>query len=92
MVCNDIINVHILPTVCFLVVGLQDDGESTLKQLKRLTLPRRYLAQGQFGIATISHETSSKVVDRSTWDHITAEQIDRVLTVMQGVHRNAALK
>ena len=76
-----------------LVIGLQKAGEVMIKKLRLAALPRHYRVRGRFGTATRSYTNSpdSEVVERATWDHITAEMIDRVLCVMLGAHRNACM-
>ncbi|XP_076800540.1 pseudouridylate synthase TRUB2, mitochondrial-like [Clavelina lepadiformis] len=74
------------------VLGLQEQGEEILQKMKKLNLPRRYQVKGQFGLASLTFGGESRIVEKSTWDHITEEKITRVLTVLQGKHRNACME
>lgn len=76
----------------FSVVGVGEIGKRQLRHLGKLLLPRRYFVKGQFGQASLSHSKFSKVVDRSTYDHITEDKVNRLLTQIQGAHRNACIR
>nr|CAB3267289.1 probable tRNA pseudouridine synthase 2 [Phallusia mammillata] len=75
-----------------LVVGLKDLGSDLIKRFDRAKLPRKYLAHGHLGLASLSATGETKIVERSTWQHVTADKIARILMHIQGTHRKASIR
>uniref|UniRef100_H2YML1 Pseudouridine synthase II N-terminal domain-containing protein n=1 Tax=Ciona savignyi TaxID=51511 RepID=H2YML1_CIOSA len=74
------------------VIGVDKKGENLTKRYQNMGLPRKYKVHGQFGFASMTHSPKSRILERSTWDHVTADKISRVLTTIQVSHRNAMLR
>nr|XP_002130921.1 mitochondrial mRNA pseudouridine synthase Trub2-like [Ciona intestinalis]XP_004226081.1 mitochondrial mRNA pseudouridine synthase Trub2-like [Ciona intestinalis] len=74
------------------VIGVKKKGEKQLKRLKYMKLSSTYRAFGQFGLTSMSHSPKTRILERSTWDHLSSDKINRVLMAMQGAHRNAMLR
>lgn len=74
--------------VLVLAVG---NGNKTLSDLYRTRVTRDYTLEGEFGTATHDFSHTGRVVERSTYDHITQDKLDKVLAVLQGANQKALL-
>jgi len=77
--------------VKFLVVGVGMLGSMLCEKARKAALPRTYRARGYLGVGSLSATGDTKITDRSTWGHVTAEKLHRVLNHVQGAHRNSCL-
>ncbi|XP_041819157.1 mitochondrial mRNA pseudouridine synthase TRUB2 [Chelmon rostratus] len=73
-----------------LVLGV-GNGNRVLNDLYRTRVTRDYTLEGEFGTATDDFSHTGKVVERSTYGHITQDKLDRVLAMLQGVNQKALL-
>ncbi|XP_042364066.1 mitochondrial mRNA pseudouridine synthase TRUB2 [Plectropomus leopardus] len=74
--------------VLVLAVG---NGNRALNDLYRTRVTREYTLEGEFGTATDDFSHTGRVVERSTYGHITQEKLDRVLAMLQGANQKALL-
>ncbi|XP_040888912.1 mitochondrial mRNA pseudouridine synthase TRUB2 [Toxotes jaculatrix] len=74
--------------VLVLAVG---NGNKVLNDLYKTQVTRDYTLEGEFGTATDDFSHTGRVVERSTYDHITQDKLDRVLAMLQGVNQKALL-
>lgn len=74
--------------VLVLAVG---NGNKVLNEFYETRVTRDYTLEGEFGTASHDFSHAGKVVERSTYDHITLEKLDRVLAVLQGSNQKALL-
>ncbi|XP_037629660.1 mitochondrial mRNA pseudouridine synthase TRUB2 [Sebastes umbrosus] len=74
--------------VLVLAVG---NGNKTLNDLYRTRITRDYTLEGEFGTATDDFSHTGRVVERSTYGHITQDKLDRVLAMLQGANQKALL-
>ncbi|XP_026162167.1 pseudouridylate synthase TRUB2, mitochondrial [Mastacembelus armatus] len=74
--------------VLVLAVG---NGNKALNNLYKTRITRDYTLQGEFGTATNDFSHMGRVVERSTYGHITQDKLDRVLAVLQGANQKALL-
>ncbi|XP_035517871.1 mitochondrial mRNA pseudouridine synthase TRUB2 [Morone saxatilis] len=76
--------------VLVLAVG---NGNRALNDLRAYTtrVTRDYTLEGEFGTATDDFSHTGRVVERSTFGHITQDKLDRVLAMLQGVNQKALL-
>lgn len=74
--------------VLVLAVG---NGNKTLNDLYRTRVTRDYTLEGEFGTATDDFSHTGRVVERSTYGHITQDKLDRVLAMLQGANQKALL-
>ncbi|XP_054639737.1 mitochondrial mRNA pseudouridine synthase TRUB2 isoform X2 [Dunckerocampus dactyliophorus] len=73
-----------------LVLGV-GNGNKVLNDLHNLPVTRDYTLEGEFGTATDDFSHTGRVVERSTYDHITQDKLDRVLAMLQGANQKALL-
>lgn len=73
-----------------LVLGV-GNGNKTLNDLYRTRVTRDYTLEGEFGTATDDFSHKGRVVERSTYDHITQDKLERVLAMLEGVNQKALL-
>ncbi|XP_061730384.1 mitochondrial mRNA pseudouridine synthase TRUB2 [Nerophis ophidion] len=66
-------------------------GNKVLNGLQSLQVTRDYTLEGEFGYATDNFSHTGRVVERSTYDHITQDKLDKVLAMLQGANQKALL-
>ncbi|KAM3622320.1 uncharacterized protein V6R79_023133 [Siganus canaliculatus] len=74
--------------VLVLAVG---NGNRALNDLYRTRVTRDYTLEGEFGTATNYFSHTGRVVERSTYSHITQDKLDKVLAMLQGANQKALL-
>nr|XP_019956985.1 PREDICTED: probable tRNA pseudouridine synthase 2 [Paralichthys olivaceus]XP_019956986.1 PREDICTED: probable tRNA pseudouridine synthase 2 [Paralichthys olivaceus] len=74
--------------VLVLAVG---NGNKVLNDLYKTRITRDYTVEGTFGSATEDFSDTGRVVERSTYDHITLDKLNRVLAMLQGANQKAML-
>ncbi|XP_068451290.1 pseudouridylate synthase TRUB2, mitochondrial [Clinocottus analis] len=74
--------------VLVLAVG---NGNKALNDFYRTRVTRDYTLEGEFGTATNDFSHKGKVVERSTYGHITQDKLDRVLAMLEGANQKALL-
>ncbi|XP_034022313.1 mitochondrial mRNA pseudouridine synthase TRUB2 [Thalassophryne amazonica] len=74
--------------VLILGVGKANKG---LNELHHKPVTRDYTLEGEFGMATDDFSHIGRVVERTTYDHITRDKLDRILAVLQGANQKALL-
>ncbi|KAF3689928.1 Mitochondrial mRNA pseudouridine synthase Trub2 [Channa argus] len=74
--------------VLVLAVG---NGNKVLNDLYKTRITRDYTLQCEFGTATHGFSHTDRVVERSTYSHITRDKLDRVLAMLQGANQKALL-
>ncbi|XP_029288379.1 LOW QUALITY PROTEIN: pseudouridylate synthase TRUB2, mitochondrial [Cottoperca gobio] len=74
--------------VMVLAVG---NGNKALHDLYATQVTRDYTLDGEFGTATDDFSHTGRVVERSTYGHITQDKLDRVLAMLQGANQKALL-
>ncbi|XP_028262101.1 pseudouridylate synthase TRUB2, mitochondrial [Parambassis ranga] len=74
--------------VLVLAVG---NGNKKLNDLHSTQVTREYMLEGEFGTATRDFSHTGPVVERSTYDHITQDKLERVLAMLEGVNQKAML-
>lgn len=72
--------------VLVLAVG---NGNKVLNDLYKTRVTREYTLEGEFGTATDDFSHTGRVVERSTYGHITQDRLDRVLAMLQGANQKA---
>ncbi|XP_071673336.1 pseudouridylate synthase TRUB2, mitochondrial isoform X2 [Patagioenas fasciata] len=73
-----------------LVLGI-GHGNKLLTDLYNCHLTRVYTVGGLFGKATDDFSDTGKLVEKTTFDHITREKLERILAVIQGTNHKALL-
>ncbi|XP_065709817.1 pseudouridylate synthase TRUB2, mitochondrial isoform X1 [Patagioenas fasciata] len=66
-------------------------GNKLLTDLYNCHLTRVYTVGGLFGKATDDFSDTGKLVEKTTFDHITREKLERILAVIQGTNHKALL-
>lgn len=74
--------------VLVLAVG---NGNRALNDFYRTRVTRDYTLEGEFGTATDDFSNTGRVVERSTYGHITQDKLEKVLAMLQGAHQKALL-
>ncbi|XP_031699608.1 pseudouridylate synthase TRUB2, mitochondrial [Anarrhichthys ocellatus] len=74
--------------VLVLAVG---NGNKALNDFYRTRVTRGYTLEGEFGTATDDFSHTGRVVERSTYGHITQDKMDRVLAMLEGANQKALL-
>lgn len=74
--------------VLVLAVG---NGNKALNDLQRTQVTRDYTLEGEFGTATDDFSHTGRVVERSTYAHITQDKLEKVLAVLEGANQKALL-
>ncbi|CAG4927784.1 unnamed protein product [Colias eurytheme] len=69
-----------------LLLGINDGTKLTLK-INTGRPTRAFKVHGQLGKATDTYFWNGKTVERSTYNHVTREKIDRVVAHMQAAHQ-----
>uniref|UniRef100_A0A673U2D8 TruB pseudouridine synthase family member 2 n=1 Tax=Suricata suricatta TaxID=37032 RepID=A0A673U2D8_SURSU len=71
-----------------LVLGV-GHGCSLLTDMYNAHLTKDYTVRGLLGKATDDFCEDGRLVEKSTYDHVTREKLDRILAVIQGSHQKA---
>uniref|UniRef100_A0A8D2PKG1 TruB pseudouridine synthase family member 2 n=1 Tax=Zosterops lateralis melanops TaxID=1220523 RepID=A0A8D2PKG1_ZOSLA len=66
-------------------------GNKLLTDLYNCHLSRVYTVGGLFGKATDDFSDTGNLVEKTTFDHITREKLERILAVIQGTNQKALL-
>ncbi|XP_068012217.1 pseudouridylate synthase TRUB2, mitochondrial isoform X2 [Melanerpes formicivorus] len=66
-------------------------GNKLLTDLHNCHLTKVYTVGGLFGKATDDFSDTGKLVEKTTFDHITREKLERILAVIQGTNHKALL-
>ncbi|XP_019643441.1 PREDICTED: probable tRNA pseudouridine synthase 2 [Branchiostoma belcheri] len=69
------------------VLGIRD-GIKKVRAMFHAHYSRQYIVEGRFGLATDNHDVSGKVVERTTYDHISGEKLARIVSFLQRSHQN----
>ncbi|CAL8340489.1 unnamed protein product [Lota lota] len=73
-----------------LVIGV-GHGNKRLNDLYQMCGTRDYTLDGEFGFATDNFCRTGRIVERSTYDHITRDKLEKVLAMLQGANQKALL-
>ncbi|XP_062446726.1 pseudouridylate synthase TRUB2, mitochondrial isoform X2 [Rhea pennata] len=73
-----------------LVLGI-GHGNKLLTDMYNCHLTKVYTVGGLFGKATDDFSDTGKLVEKTTFDHITREKLERILAVIQGTNHKALL-
>ena len=84
--------IHQLKTFQLQVMGLNVLGQQMIEDFYEERLSRTYEVRGRFGLRTTDGTEGSRVRERSTWHHVKAGSISKVLALVQGAHRNALFR
>ncbi|XP_008577433.1 PREDICTED: probable tRNA pseudouridine synthase 2 isoform X2 [Galeopterus variegatus] len=71
-----------------LVLGV-GHGRSLLTDMYDAHLTKDYTVRGLLGKATDDFCEDGRLVEKTTYDHVTREKLDRILAVIQGSHQKA---
>ncbi|XP_027585775.1 mitochondrial mRNA pseudouridine synthase TRUB2 [Pipra filicauda] len=66
-------------------------GNKLLTDLYNCHLTKVYTVGGLFGKATDDFSDTGKLIEKTTFDHITREKLERILAVIQGTNHKALL-
>ncbi|XP_044296048.1 mitochondrial mRNA pseudouridine synthase TRUB2 isoform X2 [Varanus komodoensis] len=67
-------------------------GNKLLTDWYNAHLTRAYTVRGLFGKATDDFSDRGKLIEKTTFEHITREQLERILSVIQGSNQKALLQ
>lgn len=70
---------------CGVMVLAIRDGTKLVDQYHGAKLPKQYTVRGRFGVATDTHDSEGKIWQKTTYDHITMEKLDRITS---NIHRS----
>nr|XP_061814508.1 pseudouridylate synthase TRUB2, mitochondrial-like [Nerophis lumbriciformis] len=73
-----------------MVLGV-GNGNKALNDLYYTKVTRDYTLECELGTATHDFSHKGRVVERSTYDHITEDKLERVLAMLQGANQKALL-
>lgn len=73
-----------------LVLGV-GQGNKMLADLYNSQTSRDYTVEGEFGLATEDFSHTGRLIERTTYDHITRDDVDRVLAMIQGANQKALI-
>uniref|UniRef100_A0A8C5T9U8 TruB pseudouridine synthase family member 2 n=1 Tax=Malurus cyaneus samueli TaxID=2593467 RepID=A0A8C5T9U8_9PASS len=73
-----------------LVLGI-GHGNKLLTDLYNCHLTKVYTVGGLFGKATDDFSDTGKLIEKTTFDHVTREKLERILAVIQGTNQKALL-
>ncbi|XP_030633580.1 pseudouridylate synthase TRUB2, mitochondrial [Chanos chanos] len=73
-----------------LVLGV-GQGNTVLPNLYHAHVTRDYTLEGEFGTATDDFSHNGRIIERTTYDHITRDKLDRVLAMIQGTNQKALI-
>ncbi|XP_042193564.1 mitochondrial mRNA pseudouridine synthase TRUB2 [Callorhinchus milii] len=66
-------------------------GNKQLPDLYNCHLTKDYTVKGFFGKATDDFSDMGRLVEKTTYDHITRDKLERIVAVIQGSHQKALL-
>ncbi|XP_041094551.1 mitochondrial mRNA pseudouridine synthase TRUB2 isoform X1 [Polyodon spathula] len=66
-------------------------GNKMLTGMYSCHLTKEYTLQGLFGKATDDFSDSGRLVEKTTFDHITRDKLEKILAVIQGTNQKALL-
>ncbi|XP_048858069.1 mitochondrial mRNA pseudouridine synthase TRUB2 [Brienomyrus brachyistius] len=67
------------------------NGNAKFKEMYERYNTRDYTLEGEFGRATDDFSHDGRVIERTTYDHITCDKLERVLATIQGANQKALL-
>ncbi|XP_077162593.1 pseudouridylate synthase TRUB2, mitochondrial isoform X1 [Paroedura picta] len=67
-------------------------GNKLFDYLYNAHLSRTYTVRGLFGKSTDDFSDTGKIIEKTTFDHITGEKLERILAVIQGSNHKALLQ
>ncbi|KAM3825424.1 pseudouridylate synthase TRUB2, mitochondrial isoform 2-T2 [Vipera latastei] len=67
-------------------------GTKLIKNWYSAHLTRAYTVSGLFGKATDNFSDTGKLIEKSTFDHVTREKLERIVSVIQGSNHKALLQ
>ncbi|XP_013887487.1 pseudouridylate synthase TRUB2, mitochondrial [Austrofundulus limnaeus] len=70
------------------VIGV-GNGNRALNDLYYTRTTRDYTLECEFGMATQDFTHKGRIVERSTYDHITLEKLERVIAMLEGANQKA---
>uniref|UniRef100_A0A4W5MAS6 TruB pseudouridine (psi) synthase family member 2 n=1 Tax=Hucho hucho TaxID=62062 RepID=A0A4W5MAS6_9TELE len=73
-----------------LVLGVCQANKA-LTDLYRSHVTRDYTLEGEFGMATDNFSHTGRLIERTTYDHIIRDKLEKVLAMMQGSNQKALL-
>ncbi|KAL0978153.1 hypothetical protein UPYG_G00166800 [Umbra pygmaea] len=73
-----------------LVLGV-GRGNKALTDLFKAGVTRDYTLEGEFGMATDDFTHTGRLIEKTTFGHITRDKLERVLAMMQGSNQKALL-
>ncbi|KAI4892741.1 hypothetical protein NFI96_032307 [Prochilodus magdalenae] len=73
-----------------LVLGL-GNGNAALESLYRSHVTRAYTLEGELGMATDDFTHTGRVIERTTYEHVNQDKLERVLAVIQGANQKALI-
>ncbi|XP_029466679.1 mitochondrial mRNA pseudouridine synthase TRUB2 isoform X2 [Rhinatrema bivittatum] len=73
-----------------LVLGV-GHGNKLLTYMYESHLTKEYTVHGLFGTATDDFSDTGRVIEKTTYDHVTRDKLERILAVIQGSNRKALL-
>uniref|UniRef100_A0A8C6V8N6 TruB pseudouridine (psi) synthase family member 2 n=1 Tax=Neogobius melanostomus TaxID=47308 RepID=A0A8C6V8N6_9GOBI len=66
-------------------------ANKVLNDLHHTCVTRDYTVEGEFGVATDDFSNQGRIVERSTYEHITRDKLERVMAILQGANQKALL-
>ncbi|XP_039631456.1 mitochondrial mRNA pseudouridine synthase TRUB2 [Polypterus senegalus] len=79
-----------LPSSGVLILGV-GSGNQLLQRLKSQHLSKEYIVQGVFGKATDDFSDTGRLVEKTTFDHVTLCSLEKIIAMIDGTHRKALL-
>ncbi|KAJ0044231.1 hypothetical protein NL108_010784 [Boleophthalmus pectinirostris] len=73
-----------------LVLGI-GNANKVLNDLYNSRVTRDYTVEGVFGSATDDFSNQGRIIERSTYSHITQDKLEKVLAMLQGANQKALL-
>ncbi|XP_032905238.1 mitochondrial mRNA pseudouridine synthase TRUB2 isoform X2 [Amblyraja radiata] len=66
-------------------------GNKQLSYLQDCHLTKEYTVHGSFGTATEDFSDTGRLIEKTTYDHITLDRLERIIAVIQGSHQKALI-
>ncbi|XP_048110054.1 mitochondrial mRNA pseudouridine synthase TRUB2 [Alosa alosa] len=73
-----------------LVLGV-GQANRALAEFYSSPVTRDYTLEGEFGMATDDFSYTGRIIERTTFDHITLEKLEKILAMIQGGHQKALI-